>query len=332
MSIPIVSVLMPVYNGEKFLREAIESILNQSVTNFEFLIINDGSTDKSEEIILSYSDPRIRYIKNDINLKLIKTLNKGIQLSNGKYIVRMDADDVSHPGRVQKQVNFMGANPNIGICGSWFEAFGKVEDKIVQYRETHDEIMTRMLYQCHFCHPSIVFRREIFDDPEMYFDEKFPHAEDYDFYIKVSKKWKFHNLQEVLLKYRIHDESVSNKFKSIQIENSLKIKDRFFAELNTQISNEELQAFEALNYQDYSKVKLDSEKLQFLLESLWIGNKAKKIINENYFENYLQDLWFNYCYQKSNYKTYIKSNELSSSNKSKEVSKIKWKIKSILNN
>jgi hypothetical protein len=166
----------------------------------------------------------------------------------------------------------------------------------------------------------------------MYFDEKYPHAEDYDFYIKVSKKWKFHNIQEALLKYRIHDESVSNKFKSIQIENSLKIKRRFFAELNTQSSNEELQAFDTLNYQDYTNVNIDSEKLQLLLESLWIGNKAKKRIDENYFENYLQDFWLNYCYQKSNYKTYIKSNELSSANKLKEVSKIKWKIKSILNN
>jgi glycosyltransferase involved in cell wall biosynthesis len=332
MSIPLVSVLMPVYNGEKFLREAIDSILIQSFTDFEFLIINDGSTDTTETIILSYDDTRIRYEKNESNLKLIATLNKGIQLCTGKYIFRMDADDISHFQRIQKQVAFMESNHEIGICGSWFEAFGEVENTIVKYKETHDEIMTKMLYQCHFCHPSIIIRRELFEGLELYFDENYSHAEDYEFYLRAAKKWKFHNLQEVLLKYRIHDESVSNKFKSIQIGNSLKIKNRFFAELNTQISNEELQAFEALNYQDYSNVKLDFEKLQFLLESLWMGNKAKKIINENYFENYLQDLWFNYCYQKSNYKTYIKSNELSSSNKLKEVIKIKWKIKSILNN
>jgi glycosyltransferase involved in cell wall biosynthesis len=328
----LVSILMPVYNAEKHLAEAIESILNQSFTDFEFLIINDGSTDRSEDIILSFSDPRIRYIKNESNLKLIKTLNKGIQLCTGKYIVRMDADDISHPERIQKQVEFMESNPEIGICGSWFETFGNVENKVVKYKESHDEIMTRMLYQCHFCHPSIIIRSEIFEDSEMYFDENYPHAEDYDFYLKASKKWKFHNLQEVLLKYRIHGESVSNKNRSIQIENSLKIKKRFFSELNTIASNEELESYEALNYQDYDNVKLESEKLQLLLESLWIGNKAKERINENYFENHLQDLWLNFCYQKSNYKTYIKSNELSSANKLKELSKIKWKIKSILNN
>jgi glycosyltransferase involved in cell wall biosynthesis len=328
----LVSILMPVYNAEKHLAEAIESILNQSFTDFEFLIINDGSTDRSEDIILSFSDPRIRYIKNESNLKLIKILNKGIQLCTGKYIVRMDADDISHPERIQKQVEFMESNPEIGICGSWFETFGNVENKVVKYKESHDEIMTRMLYQCHFCHPSIIIRSEIFEDSEMYFDENYPHAEDYDFYLKASKKWKFHNLQEVLLKYRIHGESVSNKNRSIQIENSLKIKKRFFSELNTIASNEELESYEALNYQDYDNVKLDSEKLQLLLELLRIGNKAKERINENYFENHLQDLWLNFCYQKSNYKTYIKSNELSSANKLKELSKIKWKIKSLVKN
>ena len=110
MSKPLVSVLMAVYNGEKYLLEAIESILNQTYTNFEFLIINDGSTDSTEEIILSYSDQRIRYIKNEQNLKLIASLNKGLDLAKGKYIARMDADDISLPDRLEKQVNFLERN------------------------------------------------------------------------------------------------------------------------------------------------------------------------------------------------------------------------------
>ncbi|MEY4571682.1 MAG: hypothetical protein RLZ10_893 [Bacteroidota bacterium] len=326
----IVSVLLPVFNSEKYLSEAIESILEQSCTDFEFLIINDGSTDRSEEIILSYSDLRIRYIKNESNLKLIKTLNKGIQFCNGKYIVRMDADDISHKNRIQKQVDFMESNPDVGICGSWFEAFGNTESRIVQFKETHDEIMTKMLYQCHFCHPSIIIRREIFDDPSMYFDENYLHAEDYDFYLKLSRKWKLHNLQEVFLKYRTHDESVSNKFKSIQIENSLKIKKRFFAELNTHVSKEELEAFEALNYQDYTHVKLESGKIQHILESLWRGNKAEKMITEKYFENLLQELWLNYCYQKATQSDYQRSSLLVAKQLYRNTNKIKWFFKSLL--
>ncbi len=328
----LVSVLMPVYNAERHLAEAIESILNQSFTDFEFLIINDGSIDRSEEIILSFIDSRIRYIKNKSNLKLIKTLNRGIQLCKGKYIVRMDADDISHPERIQKQVEFMESNPDIGICGSWFETFGEVENSIIKYKETHDEIMTKMFYQCHFCHPSIIIRSELFEDSEMSFDENYPHAEDYDFYLNVSKKWKFHNLQEVLLKYRIHNESVSNKNKSIQTENSLKIKKRFFKELNTSLADVDVEAFENLNYQDYTHVNLESYKLRQLLESLWKGNKVHKRITVNYFENHLQNLWINYCYHTADILTYKKSKLLFSIDKLEEVNKIKWRIKSLLKN
>jgi glycosyltransferase involved in cell wall biosynthesis len=328
----LVSVLMPVYNAEKHLAKAIESILNQSFTDFEFLIINDGSNDKSEKIILSYSDQRIRYIKNERNLKLIKTLNNGIQLCKGKYIVRMDADDISDPKRIRKQVEFMEANTDVGICGSWFEAFGNNESRIVQYKETHDEIMTKMLYQCHFCHPSLIIRRELFKDTEMLFDENYLHAEDYDFYLKVSRKWKFHNLQDVLLKYRIHGDSVSNKYKTIQVKNSLKIKERFLAGLNTQATDEQLIAFEYLNYQDYLSIKLDPDKLQNMIESLLKGNKVERQITEKYFENHLQNLWLNYCYHRADIITYKKSNILFSKDKLEEVNTIKWRIKSLLKN
>ena len=124
-SSPIVTVLMPVYNAEKYLAEAINSILNQTFTNYELLIINDGSTDKSEEIILKYSDKRIRYIKNDKNIRLVATLNKGIELAKGKYIARMDADDISVPTRLEKQITLLENNEDIGVCGSFLYVFGE---------------------------------------------------------------------------------------------------------------------------------------------------------------------------------------------------------------
>ena len=113
----LISIILPAYNAEKYLKEAIDSILAQTYTNFELIVINDGSTDKTEEIILSYQDSRIRYIKNEKNLKLIRTLNKGIGLAKGKYIARMDADDISLPHRLKEEVEFMEAHPNIGEIG-----------------------------------------------------------------------------------------------------------------------------------------------------------------------------------------------------------------------
>ena len=111
---PKVTVFMPVYNGEKYLNEAIDSILNQTFNDFELLIINDGSTDKSAEIIKSYNDPRIRFVENEENLKLAKTRNKGLELALGEYFVPMDCDDISHPERIQKLVEFMEKNPRAG--------------------------------------------------------------------------------------------------------------------------------------------------------------------------------------------------------------------------
>ncbi len=121
---PKVTVLMPVYNAEKYLKTAIESILKQTFSDFELLIINDGSTDGSEEIIRSFNDKRIRLFNNEQNLGIIKTLNKGLNLAKGEYIIRMDADDISLPDRLELQVKYMEENPGIGISGTQARIFG----------------------------------------------------------------------------------------------------------------------------------------------------------------------------------------------------------------
>ena len=118
---PKVTVLMPVYNAEKYLIEAIRSILTQSFMDYELLIINDGSTDDSLKIIKSFSDKRIRLVQNERNIGQANSLNKGIKLARGEYIVRMDADDISLSERIKKQVKFMDANPEIGISGTWIK-------------------------------------------------------------------------------------------------------------------------------------------------------------------------------------------------------------------
>ncbi|MDQ3072975.1 MAG: glycosyltransferase family 2 protein, partial [Bacteroidota bacterium] len=117
---PLVTVLTSVYNGEEYLREAIESILNQSFTDYEFLIVNDGSTDKTAEILAGYFDPRIRIIHNNKNKGLSFSLNSGLEASFGVYVARQDADDISLRDRLRKQVDFMEKNPQIHVCGTWF--------------------------------------------------------------------------------------------------------------------------------------------------------------------------------------------------------------------
>ncbi|MCE2711638.1 MAG: glycosyltransferase [Cryomorphaceae bacterium] len=322
---------MPVYNGEKFLNEAIISILGQSFEEFEFLIINDGSTDSTEKIILSYTDNRIRYVKNETNLKLIETLNKGIVLSQGKYIVRMDADDISAIDRIEKQVAFMEKNKKVGLCGTWITSFGEVTETICKYKEAHDEIVLKMLYQCHFCHPSLIIRKEVFEQGKVLFDSEFLHAEDYELYLRLSTKWKFHNLQESLIKYRIHSLSVSRQNEKIQLENSQQIRKMFFSLLGIDCSQEELKAFEALNHEDYKAISITSENIQILLESMLKGNHQKKVFDISFLEKEVKALWLNYCYNRESLKTYRNSQLLFDEKLVQKVNKPKWLLKSILN-
>src|SRR6185295_9135648 len=161
MTPPQVSVLMSVYNGEKYLKEAMESILNQSFSDFEFLIFNDSSTDSSREIILSYNDPRIVLIDNKKNIGLTKTLNKGISLAKGKYIARMDADDVCHPERLNEQVNYLDKNAEVAVCGTWVQFLN--ENEVVKLPTKKNEIKTLLFCNSCLAHPSVMIRKSFLE-------------------------------------------------------------------------------------------------------------------------------------------------------------------------
>ena len=130
MKSPQISVVMPAYNAEKYITEAIDSILFQTFKDFEFIIINDASTDSTKDIIESYKDPRIKLVNNEQNKGVAKSLNIGISVACGKYIARMDADDIALPERFQKQFDFMEQHPNIDVCGSWAKKTGN-ENEII---------------------------------------------------------------------------------------------------------------------------------------------------------------------------------------------------------
>lgn len=308
MSVPSITVLMPVYNGEKYLREAIDSILQQTFADFELLIINDGSTDKSEEIILSYSDSRISYVKSEKNIKLIATLNKGIELAQGKYIARMDADDVSLPHRLQIQFDFMEQNSGVAVCGSWFKVLGD-GGKEVKYFSNHDEIMMKMLYQCHLCHPTVIMRKSILENFVVKFDARFLHAEDYEFFTRIGEKFKLANIQEVLLSYRHHEQSVSFQNKQTQEANSLIIKKRLFQNFGAVSNEAELNLYRAIAHQEYASTKKYLTNAQQLLEKIYLANKHSLVFEEAFFKNHVADFWFNVSYHSTSlgliaFKTY----------------------------
>ncbi|MDC7771444.1 glycosyltransferase [Priestia megaterium] len=228
---PKVTVLMPVYNGEKYLAEAIESILNQTYQDYEFLIINDGSTDRSEAIINTYRDKRIRLVNNNENIKLIATLNKGIELSRGKYIARMDCDDISHPTRLSEQVEYMEKNQDVVMCGTWVETIGLGRKQIWKYPTEHNQIQASLLFECVLAHPTVIIKKAILNELEIYYDKNYIHAEDYELWKRLSK-YKISNIPKVLLKYRILTNSVSNSNRKTQQQSLINIHKKTLKELN----------------------------------------------------------------------------------------------------
>jgi glycosyltransferase involved in cell wall biosynthesis len=241
---PIVSVVLPVYNAEKYLKESIESILNQSFRDLELIIINDGSKDLSQRIIDLFKDERIVKIDQE-NVGLASALNTAFQVATGKYIARMDADDISLPDRIQMQYNFMELNTDIGIVGSWVKCFGN-SNKVFKTFALHDEILTSMLFDSAIAHPTFFIRKNILDQNKVIYRDNFRggdyyFCEDYDFVAQLIGKTKFANIPKVLLLYRVHNEAISavnnfNARKKGRIWVNNLVFSKFFGQ---QLSNEE---------------------------------------------------------------------------------------------
>lgn len=211
---------MPLYNAAAYVEEAVQSILNQSFANFELIIIDDCSTDNSCAIVENISDERIQLIKKPVNTGYTESLNFGIKIAKGDYIARMDADDISHPKRLERQFQFLEAHPLIILCGTWFEILGTTE--IIKHPITHNEIKVALLEYSAIGHPTVMFRKAIFQLKGLSYDKQMEPAEDYNLWVRASRIGQLYNLPEVLLKYRSHDLQVSTVRQQKQALNAQK--------------------------------------------------------------------------------------------------------------
>jgi len=210
MDRPIVTVLMPVYNGSAYLRQAINSVLVQSYSNFEFLILDDCSSDDTVSIVRSYSDPRIRLIEAKERLMICKALNAGIEQAKGKYIARMDADDVCRPSRLEKQVTYLERCPQVGVCGTWVRRFGLGVSGSIDKRPCGSEnVRAYALFDNPMVHSSVMMRRDILGKTGSCYLDEFKNAEDYELWSRLFACCGIDNIPEVLLDYRVHLENVT---------------------------------------------------------------------------------------------------------------------------
>jgi glycosyltransferase involved in cell wall biosynthesis len=211
----LITVLMPVYNAEKHLAEAIESILAQTFTAFEFLIVDDASTDGSAGIIQAYNDPRIRYVRNEKNLGISGTLNRGIELAATEWIARMDADDISYPKRLEKQFRHTEAVPGCALVSCWTRVITEDKKELRTERYNSRFYYYNLTFECWIYHPTVLFRKSAVMDVGMY---AVPYAEDFELFWQLLRKYQICNLPEVLLDYRVTANSLHQVTKRKEYE------------------------------------------------------------------------------------------------------------------
>jgi glycosyltransferase involved in cell wall biosynthesis len=274
---PLISVIMPAYNAEAYITQAINSILSQTYSNFELIILNDGSTDQTEEIVQSFSDKRIQYIKNQRNLGIAATLNKGSTAAQGEYIARMDADDICFPVRLEHQINFFESHPSIGVLGSAIQLIDRRSRNLHRGLFPNDDALIRwsMMYTNPIAHPTVMIRRKLFLSSNGYRDVP---AEDHDLWERMSNITSFANLPEVLLYLRRFTGTKTEKNTLSVLESSAKISHRIIARiLGTDLSENLVQKLWGKEFET-SQDAIDLSELITRLLGVYSLNVSPNII------------------------------------------------------
>ncbi len=240
---PMISVIMPVYNGEKYLREAIESILSQTYGNFEFIIIDDASKDESVSIVREYDDDRIKLFENDVNMGVAATLNKGIDLAKGKYIARMDCDDISMPNRFEKQIEYMESHTDTVICGSSVNILTDGVEIFRQYSESDGAIRADMIFNSAFVHPAVMIRSDVLKEHNIRYDTEYERAEDYEMWSRIIKMGECCNIRTPLLKYRHHTKQVTQTQKELMFTMANRVRQKMLNDMNVCMNETERKVF-----------------------------------------------------------------------------------------
>lgn len=281
---------MPVYNVEKYISIAVQSILNQTFENFELIIIDDASTDKTYNIINQFSDKRIIKLQNKSNRGIANTLNESFKLAQGKFIARMDGDDISKPDRFEKQLDFMKSNPELIISGSCMELINR-EGELIKVQEKKigkEEIKLGLFFgYTSLAHPSIIIRKQLLDLFCLRYDSAFQYAEDFDLYCRSTQYAPMDNLRESLIQYRLHNESVSQKF---HMQQQIDAKVALYLHLRRLRLPFTLKQFEIHTNIAFNDETYFTHKRDILL---WFNDLQKWNLRNNYFN---KGLFEKYCF------------------------------------
>lgn len=277
---PRVSILMPVFNVAPFLREAMDSILNQTYQDFELIVLNDCSPDNSEEILDSFSDSRIVRYLGEENVGLANVLNIGLKMAKGEFIARMDSDDISLPMRLEKQVSYLDAHPEVDLVSAGMQRFGDSE-RIISYTTDFEEVKFNAMSFSPLLHASSMWRRKRFLDKELFYRQEMVPSEDYDLWARaLAKRLVLVNIPDVLYGYRTHAAQVTCTNKNW--EKNCEIGFRYIESVFPGISKEQTSQF------FYLRTFKDPRKVKMVCQDLEKENRKVGFINPRYLHNKLK--------------------------------------------
>lgn len=256
---PLISVVLPAFNAQEYIEEAINSILNQTIEDFEILVIDDGSTDDTHKIVekMAGEDYRIKLLTNEKNMGLIYTLNRGLEEATGEYIARMDADDISLPERFERQIEYLKDNPDVWLCSVIVEFFG-AKSEVKNYYYSPEETKAELLYHNGVSHPGYMMRRELIKNEGHRYHPEYLHAEDYEFVVNVARTHEVGIVPKRLLLYRIHENQVSGVNSDITAATAKRVRKEQLQNMGADLTAEEIEDFFDSSYSKNRNISIET--------------------------------------------------------------------------
>ena len=292
---PKVSLILAVRNGMPYLPEAIKSLLAQTFSDFELILIDDASTDGSLDYLQSLSDPRIRLQRNQRQKGLAASLNIGLDLAQGEYIARMDADDISLPRRLERQVAYLQTHPELSICGSWARTFGEGKEQLWRYPEQDAQIKAEMIFASVLVHSSVMMRASHVKEHIVRYDESQPAAQDYALWAELQDRVKFANLPQVLLRYRLHPQQMGGRKGGLQQQVADRVREEQLARFGFSVSEEDRTLHHRVARWDFANGLEALPAIEGWLLRLFEANMSSAFLDSDALGRTLERRWWAAC-------------------------------------
>lgn len=288
---------MPIYNAAPYVTEAVGSILCGTLADLELLAIDDGSTDESVARLKAINDPRLRVTSNPVNMGVIATLNQGLDLAEGEYVARMDADDISMPDRLARQLAFMEANPEIGLSGTWARGFGVDGQETWRLPLLPADVRAQLFAYNAICHPAAMLRRKSFLRHGLRFSSEARHAEDFDLWMRAAEHFPLANIPTIGLRYRMHPDQVCSRHAAEQLKTVSRLRTQQLARLLPEATEAEIALHLRLLDVDALLTHEELIAVGTWLQRLEEANERAKRYDARAFRDFLAKRWLNAAYR-----------------------------------